>query len=104
MNEIERVISENALRRLALIFHVPFDSLKADLKFGVDLKASFISDFRRNELDMVSDDIHDVASKLIAKEIRSGHLNIRTVGEYCDYMVRCSKSNLKEVEYLLQVT
>ena len=103
MEEIEQLIRAKALVRLSGIFKVPVAALTPECRFGDDLKASFISDFRRNEFDQVNDDIHDVADRTIAKELGSGNLTIKTVGDYCDHMVRCSKTKRKDVVKLLGI-
>lgn len=103
MDESDKDIRDRAILRLAEIFHMPTSDMQSELRFGIDLRASFVSDFRRNELDIVSDDIHDVADRSIAKEFESGQLVIKTVGDYCDHMVRCSKVNPKDVNHLLGV-
>ncbi|MDA8390970.1 MAG: hypothetical protein M0Z76_09630 [Gammaproteobacteria bacterium] len=103
MEEFEKSIREKALLRLAGIFKVPVAALTPERRFGDDLKASFVSDFRRNEFDQIDDDIHDVADQSIAKEMSSGNLIIKTVADYCDHMVRCGKTKRKAVEKLLGV-
>ena len=103
MEEFEKLIREKALLRLAGIFKVPVAALTPERRFGDDLKASFVSDFRRNEFDQIDDDIHDVADQSIAKEMSSGNLIIKTVADYCDHMVRCGKTKRKAVEKLLGV-
>ena len=101
MSEIDERIRGKAMARLARIFGVSLETLSPERRFGEDLKASFVSDFRRNELDRINDDIHDVADRLIAKELASGKLTISTAGDYGDHMIRCSKTRPKEVEKLL---
>jgi len=101
MSEIEEKIRDKAMLRLSRIFGVPLEAIAPERRFGEDLKASFVSDFRRNELDRVNDDIRDVADRLIAKELDSGNLTIGTAGEYCDHMVRCSKSRPRDVQRVL---
>lgn len=103
MEEFEKLIREKALLRLAGIFKVPVAALTPERRFGDDLKASSVSDFRRNEFDQIDDDIHDVADQSIAKEMSSGSLIIKTVADYCDHMVRCGKTKRKAVEKLLGV-
>lgn len=103
MDDTEKLIREKALLRLSGIFGIPVTDLSPDRRFGDDLKASFVSDFRRNEFDKVNDDIHDVADREITREMASGRLTIHTVGDYCDHMVRCSKSRLKEVRRVLGI-
>lgn len=101
--ELEATIRDRALARLAEVFQMPVSSLRDELQFGVDLKASFVSDFRRNELDLIHDDIHDVADRSIAKELRSDRLIIRTVGDYCAHMVRCNSAKPKDVAKVLKL-
>ena len=99
----EEVIRHKALARLSGIFRVPVTELSPGCRFGEDLKASFVSDFRRNELDQVNDDIHDVADRVVTKEFVSGRLTIRTVGDYCDHMIRCYGIKPKDVKRLLGI-
>jgi hypothetical protein len=104
MDDTEKLIREKALLRLSGIFGIPVADLNPDRRFGGDdLRVSFVSDFRRNELDRVTDDILDVADRAITKEISSGHLKMKTVGEYCDLMVRCSRTKRKNVLKLLEI-
>jgi hypothetical protein len=104
MDDTEKLIREKALLRLSGIFGIPVAELSPGRRFGGDdLKVSFVSDFRRNELDRVTDDILDVADRLIAKEISSGKLTMQTVAEYCDLLVRCSKTRRKNVLKLLRI-
>lgn len=103
MDRFEKKIRKRALFRLAGIFHLPAAELTEKHRFGVDLKPSFVSDFRRNELDRINDDIHDVANGDTIKEFKSGNLVVQTVGDYCDHMVRCSKFKLKDVKILLEI-
>lgn len=104
MDDTEKLIREKALLRLSGIFGVPVADLNSGRRFGGDdLRVSFVSDFRRNELDRVTDDILDVADRAITKEIFSGRLKMQTVGEYCDLMVRCSRTKEKAVKKLLGI-
>jgi len=101
MDAIEREIRTNAVIRLSRLFRVPVEALRPESQFGIELNANFVSDFRRNELDEVSDDIHDVADKKSVKAMAAGHLVIRTVADYCDHMVNSNKSQPKAVGKLL---
>ncbi len=100
----DQFVRSAALQRIGEVFGVSASSLSQDARFGVDLNASFNSDFRRNELDIISDDIHDVADKRSARDLASGRLVIHTVGDYCDFMERCSTTNPREVRHLLKLT
>jgi len=103
MSNVEDIIRKSALARLAKIFSIPVESLKKNSKFGEDLEASGVSDFRHNEFDRVDHDIHDVADKNISAELRAGHLVIRTVKDYCDHMVRCYESKPNDVKKILEI-
>jgi len=92
-----------SIERLSKIFSVPKEGISLSDKFGVDLKPSFVSDFRDNELDVINNDIHDVADKRSASDLSAGRLVIETVNDYCEFMVRCSRSNAKEVMHLLKI-
>lgn len=99
---MNKIIHEKALGRIARIFKQPVSSLNLNLQFGEDLKCSFVSDFKDNEFDIINNDIRDVADKVITKELNSGNLTIRSVGDYCKHMEICFEKNPKEVERVLQ--
>lgn len=92
-----------AMKRVAEVFGISIDDLRPELTFGEDLKCSFVSDFRRNEFDMIGDDINDVADRNVAKELASGTLVITTVGDYCRHMVRCYEAKPEDVEHVLHI-
>jgi hypothetical protein len=99
----EQTLRECAFARIAAIFSVQAEQLRDDTKFGEDLKSTFVSDFRYNELDQVLHDIRDVADRKIIKELNKGLLTICTVGEYCDHMVRCYETMPDEVSRILSI-
>lgn len=101
MNFISLDIEFLALQRIAAIFNVPAENLRPEWVFGGQLKSSFQSDFIRNEFDVISDDIHDVADKATLRLMDSGQLVISTVGEYCDFMVKLSHENAQGVKHVL---
>lgn len=99
--ELESEIRQWAFQRIAWIFSISAESLQPQWTFGVELKSSFRSDFRRNEYDHLSDDIHDVADRATLRLFAEGELVIRTVGDYCQLMVNQSKVNLSLVRGVL---
>jgi len=103
MEEMEDKVRLYALRRVGDVFNIRPASLPLGSVFGEDLKATFISDFKRNELSRILDDIWDVADRQVAEELKSGVLVIRTVRDYCDYMVRCYGTRPKDVRYVLGI-
>ncbi len=100
----EQSIRAAALARIAQLFSLPASSLKDEMRFGDDLKASFVSDWRRNEFDQVLDDIRDVADAETLKALNAGILVITTIGDYCDHMVRCYEANPKAAEDALSAS
>lgn len=103
---IARAFSDDELRqaakkRVARLLKVSLDDLSLDAVFGEDIKASFVSDFKLNEFDILLEDIHIVADKKTKKELNSGATVIRTVGDYCEHMVRCYHTKPKEVVSVL---
>ena len=97
-SEIER----RAVERVASVFSVPVGKVERNWRFGHELKSSFRSDFRRNELDRINDDIHDVADGEILREFTTGILTISNVVDYCALMVRCSRKGEGKVLRLLK--
>ena len=86
-----------AVARLAKIFSVPTDSIDPAWRFGHELNASFVSDFRQNELDCVNDDIWGVADRTVARLLRKQILIIHSVRDYYDLMVARSRKDPKLV-------
>jgi hypothetical protein len=103
MSEIETTIRRHALQRLAAVFKVEIDSLSPAARFGEGLKARPASDFKANEFDIIDGDIKDVADKPLLKAMSRGELEIRTLADYCDHMVRCYATKPKDVARLLSL-
>lgn len=103
---VGKAFSEEELRwaakaKVAHIFNLDASQLDLNAVFGEDLISTRTSDFRENEYDKLDHDIRDVADRSIRKELGSGKLIIRTVGDYCEHMVRCYGVKPKEVIYVL---
>lgn len=103
MNDLEEKVRRHARLKVSGLFNVQPDSLALDAAFGEELKASFTSDFRANEFDQLDRDIRDVADRDVLKQLSSGALVIRTVGDYCDHMARCYRTKPKEVIRVLRM-
>lgn len=86
-----------ARQRIAQVFGMLADRVRPEHIFGEDLRNSGRSDFKYNKYDQMLHDVHDVADRQSLKEIDSGALEIHTVAEYCDHMVRCYHTNEKAV-------
>lgn len=98
-DELRRAAKE----RVARLLKVRSDFLSLDFVFGEDIKASFVSDWKANEFDVIYDDICDVADKKTWKELSSGIKVIRTVGDYCEFMVYCYRIKPDEVLHILRM-
>lgn len=104
MLDVDEDICKFSLLRIAKIFNIPVDSLRRESEFGKDLKASSSSGlFKRNEYDQIEEDIYNVTNRQVYKELVSGNLTIRTVGDYCDHMARCFEINPEDVIYVLEM-
>lgn len=99
----DAVIREYAIRRVAEVFRVSESSLSDDMRFGHELRAASAADFTANEFDIIDDDIRGVADRRILKDMEQGRLEIRTVGDYCEHMIRCNACKPKEVSRLLRL-
>jgi hypothetical protein len=91
-----------ARKRVSRIFNVSLDSFSLESEFGKDFKttpSSWLKSF--NELDIITEDIEDVASASFMKEWRAGHIKITTVADYCECMVRCYHDSPTDVVYIL---
>jgi hypothetical protein len=86
-----------ARQRIAQVFGTLADRVRPELVFGEDLQSSGRSDFKYNEYDQMLHDIRDVADRQSLEEIDSGALDVRTVAQYCDHMVRCYRTNEQAV-------
>jgi hypothetical protein len=93
-----------AMTRLSSIFKIPLSRLSPSLKFGVDLNASFNSYFKRNELDIVLEDILDAMDRTLRKEFELKKIIIYTVSDYCNHMNNCYNHNPRLVESVLKTT
>lgn len=100
----EGAVRRHCLRHIAEVFRVSEASLSLDARFGHELSADPRSNFKRNQFDVLDDDIRDVADTRQLEEMAQGRLVIRTVGEYCEHMVRCSRINPEEVCYVLHLS
>lgn len=103
MPGLDDTIRAHALMRVASIFDVPIESLRPDLKWGEDLVAGAVSNWRYKELDRIAQDIRDVADESIGAELGSGLLVIDTLGDYCEHMVRCYATKPHAVEAVLEL-
>lgn len=101
MSHSDKEIFDASIKKLAEIFKIPIESIQLDYQFGKELDASFVSDWSYNELDQVLHDVRDVADRNIIKELEAGNLIIETLEKYCNHMIRCYKTEPKEVIYAL---
>jgi hypothetical protein len=102
MSKIPEVeIAKLATRRIARLFGLDEATISPSAAFGEGLEPSFVSDFKYNEFDQVDFDIRDLADRDLLKMLESGKLTIRTVSDYCQYMITCYRTNPDEVMRVL---
>jgi len=104
MNNINEMIRQKALERLSEIMKLPVDSLDSEMQFKNMLKPSFVSMFKRNEFDILLDDIRDVSNSKILKKLEAGGLIIDTVDDYINHMINCYSENPDIVNSVLKLT
>mgnify|MGYP001612603469 CR=1 FL=1 len=73
--------------RLSYIFNIPVKEIRSDLIFGEQLDATFISDFRDNELTLIRYDVEDM--ELVFGDVK---FKIVTVKDYVIALSRCRLS------------
>ncbi|MCP5214668.1 MAG: hypothetical protein H6995_06660 [Pseudomonadales bacterium] len=89
MDNINESIRQKALLRLSQIFKIPVETLRGEMSFSKDFESRSVSIFKRNEFDVVLDDIRDVANRKTLTKLDSGSLVIETVDDYINHMVDC---------------
>jgi len=78
-------MDKSALRaclcRISWLFDVPGEDLDQAWEFGCDLRPSFVSDWRENEVDQLLVDVQEMQARLGKRSSRSEP--VLTVGGYC---------------------
>lgn len=97
----EEEIEKLAIARIASLFQVPESSIRGEMILGKDLRATFQSDFRENELDKVYYDILNAANRETYDKLERGKITIQSVQDYCKYMAECYRVNSREVLRIL---
>jgi len=96
-------VRQAALRRVASVFDLSIAALTPEMTFGKDLHATFVSDFKYNELDTLLHDVRDVADRPTLKAFDTSALVIRTIADYCEHMVRSYRTKPDDVIYVLRL-
>jgi hypothetical protein len=90
-------IQDKVLRRMAYIFNKPLTAVRLEDEFGIDLKVSFVSDFRHNEFDHLLFDLEDVADLL---DDKNAFFEIHTVKDFYNIIDGLHKTNPKRCDML----
>lgn len=98
---VNDVLRQNILLYLSKVLNTPVELLKDEMILGVDIKPSFVSDFKYNELDALIEDLRDIGSGAIAKEWKRGDVKIESVGDCVKYISRCYDAKPKLVSNLI---
>ena len=80
---IEPGVLFHALSRLAFIFQTDPERLNVEDEFGTSLNATFVSDFRKNELDRVAADVADIESRLRRAQ------RVKSVRDFVELLAAC---------------
>jgi len=96
MDAVNEAVRSKALLRLSKVLKIPMNSLDGKMKLDT-IEPEFVSFFKRNELDLILDDVYDVAPSKIYKLLTKGGLVIETVDDYADHMVNCYSENSRMV-------
>ena len=83
--------------RIANIFNIVVNDIQANFRFGEELDASFISDFRHNELDQIVFDIEEFELILYPNKINK---EVSIVKDYIILLAQCRQANFEEYQIL----
>jgi hypothetical protein len=95
-------IASASRQRIARLFGMHAEDVHPEHVFGKDLRNRAKPDFRYGALDHILHDIRDVADKKTLADIDAGAFEVRTVEDYCNHMIRCYRTNEKEVAMTLE--
>lgn len=98
---MENQLRNRILLHLSQVLEIPINEIASDMKFGVDIKSNFQSDFKYNALDILIEDARDVCSGKIAKEWNRGEIIIDTISDYIEHMIRCNRENPRLVDMVI---
>lgn len=101
MDNSSEKIRNKSLERIAEIFDVDADSLNDDLDLTVTFEPNAVKFWKRNQFDMVLDDIRDAAGKNSIELLNNGEFEVKTVGDYIRFMMICYEENPKLVQLVL---
>lgn len=101
MDSISDKIRNKSIKRIAEIFNIDAESLNDGLDLTITFKPRVVKFWKRNQFDMLLDDIRDAAGKNSIELLNSGELEIKTVGDYVRFMIICYEENPKFVQLVL---
>ena len=84
-------------RRLSYIFQIEIHKISAEFKFGQELKASFFSIIKNNELDEIGYDIEDFESILYPQEVNK----VESVKDYVTLLAMCRVADNDQYKTLI---
>ena len=75
------------IKRLAQIFGLDVSQIDLDMNWDCELFNVKRSFWEVNPFEELNDDIEDIADELTFDKIKNNQLKIRTVRDFCEYMV-----------------
>lgn len=79
-------INNRCLDRIADIFDISVSEIKMEYRFDYELKPSFVSDFKHNQLDHLQYDIDEIRSVVDDEDIIPDV--VRNVGDFCSLIAK----------------
>jgi hypothetical protein len=98
MKDVEQLIRDKSIERLTKIFNVEASLLSDDIDLTTQFDPKPVSFFKRNEFDKVADDLQDAASNNILSKLNAREIEVKTVGDYINFMIMCYKDRPNMVE------
>ncbi|MCG2679262.1 MAG: hypothetical protein L6455_04730 [Kiritimatiellae bacterium] len=74
-------VVQEALSRIAWVFRMRVEDLDLKMRFGTDLKASFVSDWTENEFDKLYYDVLEMREHIGVRNVCIDE--VCTVGDFC---------------------
>lgn len=101
MFDVEDQIRCKCMKRIAEILRVDKGSLTDDTDLTILSEPQSVRFWKRNALDKMLDDIRDAAGKESLKLLNSGEFEVRTFGDYVQFMQICYEENPRLVQLVI---
>jgi hypothetical protein len=100
MNEQDVPVARIASQRVAQVFGLAVDEVNLASRFGIELPASSVSDFKENELDQILGDIQEIRDIMPRGDLPAGE--VRTVGDFVALLEEFQRTNPRAYQVLMK--